>query len=437
MSKIVDNISYAMIFFMVVIMLPGTIFCSPLTLIESLYGYYETEKFLFYACLVILSILLTSYLVIRAKNIYLVLGNKNGLTLSTDIAALFYVVFFLSCIRSISDQRYTYMSWQIVFGTVFSLFMIISSSKKVNIIIFTVILSVLFESICSIFYYFTGRDTFNSPFVGIRAGGTYNNPNSLYPFELIGFSLCIFLASSKTYKNTWYRVIFVITSLLSFLTIILTYTRAAWMAVVISLAVYAVTYTTSSSTKNKLSNRVGIFQSLAIYSVIFALCVTLIMGVVFIRTGGRLVASGSDTSSMGRIEIYKVACDGILKEPIFGYGINSYAGIQEEFMSAELSKYKPHNIEPKNLFLNITIEQGYIGIIILFVLIIALFFQSKNQQLMKTYDIFFRRGIICSLCSILIAGLFDTTILNYTRVPATSAFFMLFTIMLPSMPGRE
>lgn len=325
--------------------------------------------------------------------------------LITIFGGLYLLDFFLS-----TTERFLFAQSLWVFITFVSFYFCVLWLPKEQALRLTQLLMLIVAQQCvyAIIYYALGFRRFHSPGFGPRAVGTFDNPSYLYPLCLVGAPISLVLAEVEvafSWKWLWRGI-----GTIMLVALVLTYTRAGWIACGVSLGYLAL------SIHSPLSK-----QKITQWGLI-GLALALLAGTVFVRTKGKVIGNPDDRSFWGRIAIWRTALQVIADHPILGNGANTYLQKQREHMTPDLRRFNPINMEPKNLYLHITAEFGLIGLGIFLLLIwryVQLYrFAIRTFPLSdNTYAIVV--GINAGLLGVFVAGFFDTPILHFTR-PASS-----------------
>lgn len=257
------------------------------------------------------------------------------------------------------------------------------------------VISNIIISIYGIIQFYFGKDVFFASgwidsevySITMRAYSSLLNPNVLAGYLV--FCSCLQLTSLE---NITYRRINIISLVLSSFCLILTYSRGAWLTLlIIAFLVF-------------LYRKKVIY---IIYSFIFFISLLLING----STGIERINLGKslhDHSIQYRLEIYKATLKSIKDHFFFGSGLNTMKHYIN-YYSNEIDSpvYHAHNI-----ILNILGETGFIGLIffgiILLGIIKSIYYIYKSQNNMYK-DIAI--SSILSLISIFIHGFIDAAII--------------------------
>lgn len=235
---------------------------------------------------------------------------------------------------------------------------IIDSEKKVLIVLRWLFWSASLISLFGIVQYFT---LINLPlrFWGDgleveRISSVFDYPNALalYLAPLFGFFTVLFLEKFELIKE---KKSYLFGLCLMLVTLILTFSRGAWLAIIITLGLL-------------LIRRFGIKKTLA-PAVILVLLI-LLVGPIRQRLG----LGWSDPSTQARFDLMGIATDKIFESPLFGNGLYGFrTTLSGGGFNGEILNY-PHNI-----FLNFWLELGFLGLISFFGVCLLVFKQYKKR----------------------------------------------------------
>lgn len=337
----------------------------------------------------------------------------------TDILTIFSGLYLLDFFLS-TAERFPFALSLWVFAAFASFYFCALWCSKEQAIRLTQLLVLVIAQQCvyAIVYYALGFRQFHSPGFGPRAVGTFDNPSQLYPLCLLGAPVSLVIAEvevARSWRWFWRGI-----GTVMLIALVLTYTRAGWIACGVSLGYLALS-PHSPLSKQKITQWVLIGLALA-----------LLMGAIFVRTKGKVIGNPDDRSFWGRIAIWKTALRVITDHPILGNGSSTYFQKQRKHMTPNLQRFNPMNTEPKNLYLHITVEFGLIGLGI-FLLLIWRYMQLYRFAI-RTFppsdDAYaVAVGIHAGLLGIFLAGFFDTPILHFTRSASSFAVACLLGIL--------
>ena len=337
----------------------------------------------------------------------------------TDMIVIFNGLYLLDFFLSTAEQfPFALSLW--VFVIFMSFYFCALWCLKEQAIQLTQLLILVIAQQCvyAVVYHTLGLRQFHSPGFGPRAVGTFDNPSHLYPLCLIGIPISLVFAEmevARSWKWFWRGI-----ATIMLLALMLTYTRAGWIACGVSLGYLALSaYSPLSSRKNTRWMMIG-------------LALILLIGAIFVRTKGRVAGNPDDRSFWGRIAIWETALKVIADHPILGNGLNTYFQKQSEHMTLNLQRFNPMNTEPKNLYLHITAEFGLTGLVI-FLFLIRRYLQLYRfviQTFPPSDDAYaVVIGIHASLLSVFVAGFFDTPVLHFTRSASSFAVACLLGVL--------
>ncbi|HYC79809.1 MAG TPA: O-antigen ligase family protein [Candidatus Binatia bacterium] len=191
----------------------------------------------------------------------------------------------------------------------------------------------------------------------------YPNALALYLAPLIAFFSILVLKGVKLAGKYSTLIMFIVMAL----ALILTYSRGAWLSIVVAAIVLAIQQSSRFSIK-----KWGI-----------AAAVILLIASPLLFT--RVKSTFRDGSSSERLELYKVAGQKIIESPILGNGLYGFrTTLENSDYSGEVLNY-PHNI-----ILNFWLETGLIGVLSFFLLFfLAMSRYKKSSSALKVAAAFY------------------------------------------------
>jgi len=238
-----------------------------------------------------------------------------------------------------------------------------------------------------------------------RVVSTFDNPNVLGEFLVLIFPITLALMASAKKANE--RFFLFVSALLSCGCLVFTWSRGAWLACIITTALFLCVSSKYFFTAGILSMPIlGMFVFLQSDSAII-----------------RRITSFGDSSTSYRVNIWK----GVLQmlEDIGFFGI----GIGEEAFRKVYPIYALAGIEAAphshNLYLQITVEMGVFALLffLIFVFMFTQFSFSFSKNAMNRSNRLLCMGIFCGAAALLIQGLTDYVWYNYR-------IFLLFWIVV-------
>jgi len=235
-------------------------------------------------------------------------------------------------------------------------------------------------AVISLVYYLTGQVTFDG-----RLQGIFNSPNYLAMYLAPG----ILIASDFINKN---KKIYSAALLIILSALYLTYSYAAWLALVLAFG-------TLSAVKKRVSWKKAVL--IAILTASFAL-------LQFKTEKWSSLATLSDRSSFSsRITIWRSAGKIIADNLLWGIGAGNF---QDKYL--EYQKFYPPYLEwavphPHSLYLAFLLQSGMIGIAG-FILLLFFWFKKASLRIRNQSDFVINMSVAIMIY-ILIHGLVDTT----------------------------
>jgi O-antigen ligase len=183
------------------------------------------------------------------------------------------------------------------------------------------------------------------------------NPNTFATRLLLPLALSVggFFAA----RSTLLKTIMLGCSALLTLAVLLTLSRGAALAVLVMAAVFLL--------------RFGVNRRI--------LAVGALIGVITIALPGEFfkrIGEAAETGGAGRLDIWRVAWEVLKHYGIFGAGISSFAAAYSTYAG-----YAPHFVgfdrAPHNLYLQVAVEAGIIGILLLMLAVRTQFWGERNK----------------------------------------------------------
>lgn len=265
--------------------------------------------------------------------------------------------------------------------------------------------------------YATGYWQMKTPSFGYRASGFYLTPNVLYPVTII--AVFSFLSAASTVSSRWKSMLAYVLAGLALLTLVMTFTRAAWLGVAVGLFISAPSH---GATMRR---------------VCFIIGVLLLFGIVVVRTHGGMIGSGEDRSSRNRPRIWLHAARVWWQRPWTGHGFSAFSREEVVGKTPAGLPYLPG--EPKSLLLNVAVEWGLVGVILhvgLFGAALRAACRQRNYGASAT-DRMLGAVLVPTLSAFLAAGLVDTPVLGpFMRVPGTMTVAVLAGMILGAQAGE-
>lgn len=291
-----------------------------------------------------------------------------------DIYIIIGIIYILSNTNNWDNDTYTIIHYIIIFFSV--------SKAKWDINILFIIISIsTIHTIISII------NNWSSPLIGIM-----NNSGITGIYLAITYPIGLFFLLKI--QRIVYKIIYGSILTLSTICILLTDSRSAILSITIcTIYIYI---KNSNSIMNHI--RKNSTKKSSIYILLFiSLCIVSLYNLINHRK----------ESVDGRILIYKITTKMISDKPIFGFGYNTFYSVYPDYQASYFnkhpnSKYKLLADNTKygfNEILQIGVENGITGIILIFILTICLLTINNNE------DKFIVSSLKYSILSILIVSL--------------------------------
>lgn len=221
-----------------------------------------------------------------------------------------------------------------------------------------------------------------------------------------------FFRENKKSKINFYGMI----SLMGFVAIFLSFSRAAYIALIASLLIFA-----ALGFKNIFSQKIKTFLLLGI--------VFLAMISVFSPVTGRFldIFSREDGSNIGRVQILKDGLNIFKDNILFGVGIGNAPLRYNE----DIEYRNPTNSH--NTYLEIAIENGILGLVLWIGLILGMIFRLVAMSLRQVGD---RQeypmvlGVVCALAFFAIHSLFEVFLYSPINLSVLMILMALGSILL-------
>ncbi|NSW80740.1 MAG: transglycosylase domain-containing protein, partial [Chthonomonadetes bacterium] len=301
--------------------------------------------------------------------------------------------------------------WPLWMMLTFYLSYLLADSEKLrSITVDFIVLLTGVQATYAIIFHALDVNQFYTPNFGARTQGTYINPNTLYPVVLWGAALAFARYIGEPIRTL--RCFHFVSLWLCLLAIWFTYTRSAWLAIGVVCGILVAVYR----------------KQLVKPQIVFVLLImsVFVLGTLFVRTKGHIMGNPDDRSAWGRLQIWRTAITIYRQHPLIGHGVMSYRYWQNRLVTKELAQFMPLNTEAKSLFLNFAVEFGAVG---LFMLIASFWHLGRVCRYLLSQQLGHQDHAIVSGCYLatigtVVAGLFDTPVLEAHRLPSSVLLMM-------------
>lgn len=248
----------------------------------------------------------------------------------------------------------------------------------------------------------------------LRAYGSFTHPNILAGFLVLGFLVGLYLIINHKVENKkqfYGKLILVLSNLIIFLGLLLTFSRAAWISLSVVMLVCCHFVFRG---RNKVAKK-----NLALFSVYCLLLTILIVSVFsepFLSRTGVVEQRLESKSTTERLAYYKDSWELIKKNPILGVGVGNYTLAVHDLLDPSRQPswvYQPVH----NVFVLIFAELGAVGFLLFLYLLFKVFLKSlygdstkgwaSNLRLEPSQSEGIKLFLFCFLILILTLGMFD------------------------------
>lgn len=235
-----------------------------------------------------------------------------------------------------------------------------------------------------------------------RPFGFNIHPNGLAnEVILVGISILVllqYLLEKFVKKNKLLNMLFVIVILISFLIVILSLSRAAFVAIFLSLIFFAYRHPKQLKKIINVQQGLTLKSSLRVKVVIF-----LLLGVLIFKLTSRLFDSIYSFTELGgvttRFEQYSEAFEVFKSSPLFGVGVGMFMPASYQLFPDGVMRYFPEPVH--NGFLLFLAERGVMAALIYLFFIRYFYLEISRSKLSKIMKTMIYSGIISSFVMML------------------------------------
>lgn len=297
--------------------------------------------------------------------------------------------------ESLSNFLTKTLEWFIVYFLVTEAF---TTRKQIYIVLGVFLFTLAATAIDSLIqYYWTYKDIFLGHVIepGTRATAGFKSPNGLGAYLTVAIPL-IFACFFKKNERLQYRLLFTFLFLLAIWSLILTFSRGAWLAAFLGIIFFILLY--------KFPQR-----RLEFYIVSGLLFLLLVLFTVFgiILTNDMHIAALRYDTAYWRLHVWEDTFKMIQDSPIFGHGINTFMHIFQEYRR----DVGTNPTYAHNSYLQLVAEAGLLGLIAflwIFVRLFRWFLSSVTIYGIKNDDfILLAMGLLSGIVAFLLQSFFD------------------------------
>ncbi|MBU5485496.1 O-antigen ligase family protein [Clostridium sp. MSJ-11] len=361
---------------------------------------------------VILALLILFYLLmimfLKDHRRKFIKGIKDFFTNYLDIF-IFVLIAIMFISISYSVDKKIALGETLRFSTYIALYFIIKyelNEKKIldNILKLYIIAGTIISTI-GIFEYSRGIGYVQQSEHGVmvRIFSTLENSNNLGVFMVIFIFPVIMLALNESNRRK--KIMYIVISLLALANIILSFSRNAWVGLVIGCIILAITYN---------------------WKIIIGLFGLGGLSLFIPAVWNRVVEITDISQNLSRIKLWDIALMMIKDHPIRGVGNGNYRALYEEYRLLYKNKieyYPGQNFHPHNIILKIQTELGIFGTISFIAMILSIatklikFINSCKDSFYKA----FYKGFLASFIAFICMNFID----NFFSAPKVIAFFWI------------
>ncbi|ENK1243083.1 O-antigen ligase family protein [Clostridium sporogenes] len=329
--------------------------------------------------------------------------NYNSLFMFLWIAMMFISISYavdknLALKESIRISTYLFLFFMIKYYII--------DKKMINRIMYSSIASAMVISIIGIAQYCLGKGIkyYGGGEAVSRIVSTLENSNNLGAFFILFIFPFIILFIKEKQINK--KIIFGFTTLIFLLNIILSFSRNAWLALIIGYIAL-----------------IFIYNFRLIYGVIIAIPI----GLMIPQISNRIRDIGNLSQNLSRLSLWEIALKMIKDNKILGVGNGNYRTLYEEYYKKvkKIGYYKAHeNFHPHNAYLKAQCELGIVGSISLIGFLISSLI--KNNRFSNNVDNNFYKHFYKGFTASIVAFMFMNFIDNFFSAPKVIAFFFIF-----------
>ncbi len=297
------------------------------------------------------------------------------------------------------DARYYGFLPQI---SAFIFFIIIANYKidrqKLNKILRWFLIPMIFLMVFGVIQYFGNIPGFSKDFFQGRIDSLLGNPNSYALFVLLNYPLFVYMRKIETNKKLKFYLYRPVLFVFIF-SLLITESRTALIIVLIETIIFVLYFFGTQIKTKKEKKSQPWLKSIAL---IFLILVSILIGSQ--TFAGRLdLEPNSIISLQTRIQIWKGTLPVIMKSPFWGYGQDQFKSAFANNSNSELLKEPVTVDRAHNLFLDILVEKGFIGLLtFLFLVIFVLYKAATNLKKVEQNQYFLMLALIITVMNYLI-----------------------------------
>ncbi|WP_125152718.1 O-antigen ligase family protein [Clostridium rectalis] len=284
--------------------------------------------------------------------------------------------------------------------------------KMINRIMYSSIASAVIIGIIGIMQYCLGKGIkyYGGSEAVSRIISTMENSNNLGAFFILFLFPFIILFMKE--KNIKKKLIFAFMLLIVLLNIVLSFSRNAWLAIIIGYIAL-----------------IFIYNFRLVYGIIIATPIAMIIP----QISSRIKDIGNLSQNLSRLSLWEIALKMIEDHKILGVGNGNYRTLYEEYYKKvkKIGYYKAHeNFHPHNAFLKAQCELGIIGSVSLVGFLVASLIKNNrfSNEVDNNFYKYFYKGFTASIVAFMFMNFID----NFFSAPKVVTFFFIFLALSDS-----
>ena len=232
------------------------------------------------------------------------------------------------------------------------------NKKILNYFFIVALITFFIVSLDGLYEFIYGHNIFNNKAFPGRIAGLFGDEWVIGSFlsRILPIMICLYLIHQNKYNN-YFKLFFIITIILSIVTISLSGERAAFIFLIISILLYLVLF---------LKNYFLKFKAFGIVLILFLLAI-LSSPFMIEKSKDRIFNSMNTHTSLDLnknhyLAYYNSAYEMFLNKPILGHGPKSFRIKCDDFKNYDIGC----NMHPHNTYLQLLSETGFLGFIFIF-----------------------------------------------------------------------
>ncbi|MBU4374939.1 O-antigen ligase family protein [Patescibacteria group bacterium] len=267
-----------------------------------------------------------------------------------------------------------------------------------------------------------------------RITSTLGQPNFFASYLLLAIPAAAYLIVKS--KKALVRFCWAIVLICQLLCLYFTYSRAGWLGFVFGLAAAGAVYLYFN--KSRLRGALKLkYTKLIAPPLIFIFLTGSLLVLLNDNAFSQRVKSGFDItggSASARMNFWQAGIDAVKQRPIFGYGPENQGEVFVKYYEKDWAESGRVNVYPNrahNLFLDVVLTSGFIGLVF-YLALLYLFFKLIIDNIKNSKSKFLSWFILFAVISYLISLMF-----GFAVVATDIYFWLYFAIIIIINSGQE